>query len=349
MAQGFACLGHDVTVICLQTLGGQATPEQLTKAYGLSAPLHWVQLPRQLLGQPVDHHWRFALLALPAIFRLQPDLVFVRSYILPALTSQFGVTTVVESHAYINDNSVQFQRLLKVTKRPDFKLLVTISEELARHYQERGVPASKLKVLPTGVDLAQFQRPAMLPPSPYAPYARPSVTYVGHLYDYKGIPTILAAAALLPTVTFHLIGGLPNDLARQQQRVQDLKLGNVLFHGLKPYVEVAPFLWHAQALLLPPSAHHPSAVWTSPVKLGEYLASGTPVVATSIPALQAWVTEEEVCFVTPDDAVAMVAGITNVLDKPDYAMTLVQKGLAKAQSFSYTHRAKSIINRLELS
>ena len=37
-----------------------------------------------------------------------------------------------------------------------------------------------------------------------------------------------------------------------------------------------------------------SSAWTSPLKLAEYLASGSPVVATRIPALLDWITDTEV-------------------------------------------------------
>ena len=172
------------------------------------------------------------------------------------------------------------------------------------------------------------------------------MAYVGHLYDYKGIPTILQAAALLPKVDFHLIGGLPEDVSRQRARVEQMELNNVTLHGLRSHSAVPPFLWHADALLLPPSARHPSAAWTSPLKVGEYLASGTPVVATAIPALQDWLSEQEVKFVPPDDAAAMADGILTVLRDPEYSMGLTQAGLKKAQTLSYQHRAARVLERL---
>jgi glycosyltransferase involved in cell wall biosynthesis len=256
-----------------------------------------------------------------------------------------GITTVAESHAQPGTTSVPFLRLVQATHHPAFRLWVTISEHLADHYQSLGVPRDKLIVLPDAVDLQLFQRPVSLPPSPYCS-DQPVVAYIGHLYDYKGIPTILQAAALLPEVGFHLVGGLPEDLSRQRARVEQMGLDNVTFHGLRPHSEVPPFLWHADTLLLPPSAHHPSAAWTSPLKVGEYLASGTPVVATSIPALRDWLSVHEVKFVPPDDAVAMADGILSILKDPDYSMSLSEAGLKKAQTLSYQHRAARVLERL---
>jgi glycosyltransferase involved in cell wall biosynthesis len=173
--------------------------------------------------------------------------------------------------------------------------------------------------------------------------------YVGHLYDYKGIPTVLESAARLPDVHFHLVGGWPEDIHRQQRRTQELRLASVTFHGLKPHSAVPRFLWHADVLLLPLSQHHPSAAWTSPLKLGEYLASGTPVVATDVPALRDWVTDDEVEFVPPDDAGALAEGIRRVLRDKARAEQLRVAGLRKAQDFSYKRRAIAILERCKLT
>jgi glycosyltransferase involved in cell wall biosynthesis len=231
---------------------------------------------------------------------------------------------------------------MKGTRRRAFRLLVTISTHLARDYQTLGVPSEKILVLPDAVDLNLFTRPTLLPDRPYAGN-RPVVTYAGHLYDYKGIPTILQAAQLMPEVDFHLIGGLPDDLARYATTIQRDDLHNVFLHGICPHAEVPPFLWHADVLLLVPSAHHPSAAWTSPIKLGEYLASGTPVVATSIPALRDWLTDEEVHFVEPDEPQALADGIRAVLTDQEHARQRSQMGLEKSKSLSYPKRAGRIL------
>ena len=306
MAQGFARLGHQATVVCRRPLKGKVSPDRLTESYGLTEALRWVQLPGKIL---VDQHWIFALLAWRVAQQIQPDLVFARNYVFPWLSSRLGVTTVVESHAHPDNKTIPFLLMAKGTQRPAFRLWVTISQRLADHYHHAlGVPLEKLVVLPDAVDLHLFQRPARLPPSPFST-AGPNVVYAGHLYDYKGIPTVLDAARLLPDVHIHLVGGWPADVARHQKRVRELGTTNVTFHGLKPQSDVPPFLWHADVLLLPPSRHHPSAAWTSPLKLGEYLASGTPVVATDIPALRDWITDREVEFVSPDDAEALAQDI----------------------------------------
>jgi glycosyltransferase involved in cell wall biosynthesis len=353
MAQGFARLGHQVSIVCHQCPEGKVPPRTLAESYGLTAPIHWVQLPSIRWPQPPQRlfrrfaveHWNFALLALPVALWKRPDLVLARNYIFPWLSSKLGMTTVAEAHTQTRRSNKPFLRLVAASRHRAFRLWITTSECLTDYYHSLGVPREKLVVLQNGVDLRLFQRPPYLPASPFSNDG-PNIVYTGHLYDYKGIPTILEAAAQLSNVHFHLVGGWPDDISRQKQRARELGLTNVTFHGLKPHSAIPLFLWHANVLLLPPSAHHPSAAWTSPVKLGEYLASGVPVVATSIPALRDWLTDAEAKFVDPDDPKSLAQGIIDILKDPEYATALSQQGLKKAETLSYEHRAERILQRL---
>src|SRR5205085_2292431 len=82
-------------------------------------------------------------------------------------------------------------------------------------------------ILPDAVDLHMFIPPDSLSThhSPYPPHTK-NVVYTGHLYDYKGIPTILQTAALLPDIHFHLVGGLPKDIQRHQTTIESTQLHN---------------------------------------------------------------------------------------------------------------------------
>lgn len=346
-AQGFADLGHEVTVFCARPKTGRVPVAELRRAYGLRRRLRWVQAPAEAWRLRLDRPWPSGVMGAAVALATRADLVFARHYTLPGLTARGGVPTVIESHAYPDDASPEFRRLLAAARLPALRAWVTISERLVAAYRERGVPAEKLVVVPDAVDLPLFLRPDRLPPSPY-PAGRPVVSYVGSLHKaYKGIPEILGAAKRLPEVAFHLVGGAPEDVAWERAEIARLGLANVTAHGMVPHADVPAWLWHADCLLMPPSAHHPTAAWTSPVKLGEYLAAGAPVVATTIPALLDWLTEDEACLTPPDDADALADAVGRVLDTPEYARTLTRNGLRLARTLSYGARAKAILRKAE--
>jgi glycosyltransferase involved in cell wall biosynthesis len=257
MAQGFAKLGHDVILITFAHREGRRSLDDLRVQYDVRVPLRWIQLPRVFRKRFISPDLPFALMALFHLFRLRPDFVFSRSYIAPVLSARYGFLTIAESHSHTDNQSQPFITMIDaITQYPQFRKLITISDVLSEHYQTLGVPEDKLLVLPTGVDIDRFEPPSEPTSSPYTT-ASPNVVYVGHLYDYKGIPTILEASKLCPRVNFHLVGGLRQDIDRVQQIVDQEELTNVTLHGFKPQVEIPPYLHHADILLLPPFAESP--------------------------------------------------------------------------------------------
>lgn len=341
-AHAFAKLGHDVTIVCYQHNTQKLTTPDLNLIYNIKVDMQWVRIPYKKIWRfDTGPHWVFAIMTFPIILGLKPDLIFARNYVVPWLTANWGIPTMAESHAHVGHNTMSFRRFINGTKSKHFLKLVTISPILAEYYRKLGAPKEKLLILPTGVNLQRFFRPKILPISPYN--TSKNIVYAGHLYDYKGIPTILEAAKILPTFQFHLVGGTQADIERHQVKAKTMGIQNVIFHGLKSQHELPSFLWHADLLLLPPSQHHPSARWTSPVKLGEYLASGTPIIATAIDALRYWL-KDEVIFVEPDNALELSRAIEQTYQMPTESKhALIERGYSKAREFQYETRLKHLL------
>jgi len=254
-----------------------------------------------------------------------------------------GLPTVLETHAYRGDQNPALLQAFEATRTLGLHI-TTISQRLLDDYAARGADPARLHVVPDGVDIELFARPDNPGPSPFDP-GSPVALYAGHLYDHKGIPTIIDAAERCPSIAFHLVGGLGSDIRRTRQIVADRALDNVHIPGKVPHATVPSLLWHADALLLPPSAREPSKDWTSPVKLGEYLASGTPMVCTSIPALGDWIPRDLVEWSEPDNADALASATTRALALCDEAIAdRACRALALAQGFSYPSRARSIVS-----
>lgn len=338
MAEGFARAGHEVLLVTRQASGNGLLKSELSEVYGIEASFEWEQLPEKL-GSKVA----FGLAVLKRARKFSPDLVFARNNVVPTITSLFGFPSVIETHAHVGQRSLSFRLAVLASRLKPFRVWITIGEPLARYYQEMGVPETKVRILPTGVNINRFSaESAGAARNPYADNS-PNVCYVGHLYDYKGIPTILQAARQLQDVNFHLVGGTTEDIARQRKNIGDLGITNVTLHGHKSQSQLPAFMWYADILLLPPSADHPSAAWTSPVKLGEYMASGTPIVASRISALDYWLTEDEVEFVEPDNGERLAQAIKNVLEDKQHRGCNAEKALEKAKSWSYECRAGHIV------
>lgn len=349
-AGGFSRLGHDVTVLC-RSPTVEMTQADLNASYGEPA-LQWRFAPIESdeSGDAVSQ--RFAEWALGQAKELGADGAYIRHYHAPLEFCQAGIPTAMETHAYVGYEQAVLDQCFSATTKSDHPLqaVITISGRLMKHYIARGAAAGCIHIVPDGVDVDLFAQPELLPSAPYPENGRPRIVYAGHLYDSKGIPTMLDAAAEASELDFHLIGGAPEDIARTMQRAGELGLSNVYLHGLVSHAQVPEYLWHADVLVLPPGAKDPSAQWTSPVKLGEYLASGTPIVCSDIPGLRDWLGERDVFWFAPDDAYALRTAIQAALEEPeeDRARRRVQS-FELAEAYSYVNRARRILAAVGLN
>lgn len=343
IADGFAKLGHEVTVVCREPRSGIVSNQELRERFHLCHRVTFFQTKRSRFGIRLSIHSTFANQVLEVARIIKPDFAYCRNYIAPIVLAELGIPTVAESHAYAGYSDSNRQRMLHALRDiKQFRSLITIAPILRNRYISLGAPAEKVYVMPDAVDIDLFTRPSNYIKSPRS---RPRIVYAGHLYDYKGIPSVLEAANARSDWDFQLVGGHDNDIAQVASEIKRRELMNVSLVGRVAHSQVNEYLWDADVLLLPPSAKHASATWTSPVKLGEYLASGTPIVATGIPALRFWLNNGEVFFVDPDDGWALVHGIESVLKSPTNNNEMVSRGLRLASKISYHKRCSSILSR----
>ncbi|HZW11390.1 MAG TPA: glycosyltransferase family 4 protein [Phycisphaerales bacterium] len=334
-AGGFARLGHRVTVLC-RAPSGEAGADEPGEMYA-EPDLAWRFIP---FGSAPGAALGEAAAAYAA--ELGAEFVYARSFTGALRCAELGLATALETHAYAGDTNPLLLRAFAATRRAESPLraLVTISPVLAEDYTRRGAEGARVHVVPDGVDVDLFAPP---PGRRARPGAGPRAVYAGHLYDYKGIPTVLGAARLLPGVAFDLVGGAPEDI----QRVRTAAAGspNVVVRGAVSHAQVPAHLWDADVLLLPPSAREPSAGWTSPVKLGEYLAAGPPIVASRIPGLRTWVDEPAARWFTPDDPADLARAIGESLAEPPHVSELRRRAASGlAQRYSYRSRAEAILH-----
>lgn len=339
MAEGFAKLGHQVTLICRE---GTADKKKVKDIYALTENFDIICLKSKLLRKNLDPNWHFALQASPYLIKIKPDFVYARNYIVPVVSSLLRFPTCAESHAAPTDKNPYLLSMIRGMKRHNFRAISTISPVLKQGFVEKGANEDKIIILSDAADLQLFSAPPLIP-SPYDS-EQINIVYSGHLYDYKGIPTILETAELLPSLQFHLVGGTDSDIERIKNIIQEKNINNIKLHGFIERKYLSAYLGNAAILLLPPSMKHPSASWTSPVKLCEYFSARVPVLASKIPALEYWLRNNEVYWFKPDSPEDMAQGIRFLLNNRLIANELVENAYTYALHNDYAHRAKRIID-----
>lgn len=170
----------------------------------------------------------------------------------------------------------------------------------------------------------------------------PLVVYTGHLYAWKGVDTLAAAARQLDAAVY-VVGGTDKDVASFRSRWGQVP--NLHIVGHRPHDEMPLWQRAGDAVVLPNSGKEAiSEHYTSPMKLFEYMASGTPIVASRLQSIEEIAGEGRAVLVAPDDADALAEGIGKVLTRG--ADDASRKALAWIQDHSWQKRAARILARI---
>lgn len=138
------------------------------------------------------------------------------------------------------------------------------------------------------------------------------VVYTGHLYPWKGVDTLAAAAKEIEAQVY-VIGGTQKDVTAFKKKWGTVP--NLRILGHRPHTEMVLWQKAADVLVLPNTGKEDISVeYTSPMKLFEYMASGTPVVASDLPSIREIAGAGRAVLVAPDDTAALARGIRSILE-----------------------------------
>lgn len=284
--------------------------------------------------------------------RQRTDMVFTRAYELVPKCIDAGLNVLFEQHEHAT--SKEFDEIERCVRNDHFLGIVTISERLKRGYVQRlGIPERRVFVFPDGIGRERLTRKASTRSEARQALGlshRDNIAvYTGSLFAHKGIDTLLQAACLAPDVHFVVVGNRPKGSVDEwQQKYPDLS--NVEFLGHRPAGDIPMFLDAADCCVLPNSAEHPSADYTSPLKLFEYMAARRPIVATAIPALrEVLVSGENAILVPPDDPNELARAIRDSIADPEYANHIAERAFQDVSELTWDRRAREILNYFGLA
>ncbi len=144
----------------------------------------------------------------------------------------------------------------------------------------RGVPESKIQVIPNWCDPVQTQPGPLAAVEELLLAGRFNVVMAGTMGMVQGLGVVLEAAALVagsePSVQFVLVGG-GVERPRLEARAASLGLKNVIFLPWRPVEEIGALLHRADALLVH-LKDDPLFAITIPSRIQAYLAVGRPIV-----------------------------------------------------------------------
>lgn len=277
------------------------------------------------------------------------NLIYTREFLIAAIFELLGFRTVYEAHRIILKKGFFFYILKNIDK------IITNSEGTADAFKERGF--KKIMPYPNGVDLKDFDfdfSKQELREKLKLPKDKKIVMYTGALYDWKGIDVIYDAAKISKNndkLLFILVGGSDKDVAKYSEAIKNDGLGNIEFLGHKDKKNIPYYVKAADILLLPniPISEE-SIKYTSPVKLPEYMASGTPIIASDMPSIRKILSDKDAVLIKPGDAGLMLKSIDGLLKNDAlYKSISAQARRTVEEKYTWNKRAKKIINFIGLS
>jgi glycosyltransferase involved in cell wall biosynthesis len=168
-------------------------------------------------------------------------------------------------------------------------LIIAASPLIAERF-----PAHKTRVLPHGVDYELFATPVARADD--LPSDRPVAGFYGSLNDWIDVQSLADAARRLPSWDIVIIGNVESNISALQG------LPNVKLLGPRSHRELPSYSQHWDVSLLPFKKNRQIDA-SNPLKLREYLACGTPVLASyRFPAAAAY--EKAINFIEDGEGLA---------------------------------------------
>jgi len=280
------------------------------------------------------------------------DLAVTRNIVFASLAANvFGVPLVYDAHHPLVTGA---RVLFNSFKRSECLVrFTTNSRGLGEIYLKEGLPPEKLVVAHNGVDLEGYRS---LPDKARAradlglPEGRKIVCYSGNIYEGRGIEYLIEIAPSVSEVLFLIVGGLERDVVRCRTLARERNAGNIKFTSYVSHQMVPLYLAASDLLVMPYTSGMTikggtqARDFTSPIKLFEYMASGRPIVATSIPSVSE-ILEDGVnaVLVPPDSAEALSQGIKRALADRSLAERISERASSDVRGYTWEERAKKLL------
>lgn len=240
--------------------------------------------------------------------------------------------------------------------------LIVITGHLHERYAAIGVLPDRLIVAHDGFrparftvpgDRAHWRRVLGWPADAFV------VGYMGRFHTLgmdKGLSDLADAVAALgtdgsvPPVRLALVGGPAESVEALRERLR--RAGQppdlILYAGQVPAAEVPGYLraFNVCAMPFPWTEHF--AYYASPMKLFEYMASGSPLVASDLPSTAEIIRDgENGLLYPPGDKSALIAALRRLRDDPALAARLAAQAAQDVHAYAWEVRARRILDFIQ--
>ncbi len=263
------------------------------------------------------------------------DLVHVHEPMIPAvsLTALYAARAPLVGTFHMYASRPRWYRPFSPLARhalPRLDARIAVSQAALRHVA-RTCPG-EYHVIPNGIDVAVFDRPARRDGS--------RIVFVGRVDPRKGLRVLLEAFSLLPEfLSLELVGVTRGELDRLAVRHAAAVADRIHAHGHVSDEERARILAGADVLCAPSLEGESFGI-----VLVEGMAAGVPVVATEIPGYVDVLPAACGRLVPPGDAAALAEALAWLVSDPDLRARLGAAGREEALRYDWSRVAAEIVD-----
>lgn len=224
-------------------------------------------------------------------------------------------------------------------------LIVTASDASKEYYVSLGLPLEKIIVMPNGIsknlyhlglELAK-EHPPLFQGPPW------TIGFAGSLSRWHRVDLLLQAFERLGRDYRLLIVGYGEEYLRLQAQAKKRGIDNrIMWCGAMPHEQAVQEIAHFDIAVLP------STLSTgTPIKLFEYAAFARPIIAPDLPNLRAWFTDDEMCFVKPEDPQALANAILYLSRAPDKARQMGLRAQERAADYIWEKLIQRVLGAVQ--
>jgi glycosyltransferase involved in cell wall biosynthesis len=238
----------------------------------------------------------------------RPDVILL--YGLPTVGLQsllsahwYGVPIVFRSIDVMNQLAPRpLASVTKVLERIVYRYvdgIIALTPRLQQHVESYGIPSSRIRLLPCGVDTNLFspgtRNPALLARWNIEP-ADPVILFMGTIYRFSGLDRVISDLPKLllrhPRAKLLVVGWGEDEERLKRLAIERGVSSNVVFTGLQPY-SLLPDIIRSSDICINPFELNDITRDILPNKLFQYLACGKPLVATRLPGTEPFLSGED--------------------------------------------------------
>ncbi|MBI4992188.1 MAG: glycosyltransferase family 4 protein [Candidatus Harrisonbacteria bacterium] len=354
MCEAFAA--NDVELELVLPRKRNTPGDSLEGFYGLRMPLKIKKLPVIHFGTPylVDFIFSAFTFAVSSFCYLMSEKLKGRKGIVYTIDLDYfsffpipflGMPYFMEIHGE-KRNSFPHRLMFR-----SIRGIITINRYIKNQLMETfGIPPDKIIVHPNGIDLDFFSNNLSRDEARTKlglERDRRIALYTGQFYDWKGLEILISLAKHLGDIYLYVVGGTENEFKAITGTEEIPK--NLIIGGRADFKDMPLWLAAGDALLvLGTKKNNISYLYTSPMKLFEYLAVRRPIIASKTPSNEEIVSEKEVLFYEPDNEIDFAEKVKFAVQNREVMKMRIEAAYKKAQDFSWEMRAKHILDFIRL-